>query len=214
MRTWIVAGMIVVAAGLVGTAGAQNAMSAKPDAKDQKKMEKKTEIATFAGGCFWCMQTPFDDVKGVKATTVGYTGGTKKNPTYEEVGGGKTGHCESIEIEFDPNVISYAQMLDVYWHNIDPTSGDGQFCDRGNQYRPEIFYHGDEQKRLAEESKKKVEEKFGTVPVQIVAATTFYPAEEYHQKFYMKNPDRYHEYRTGCGRDRRLKELWGDQAGH
>ena len=175
--------------------------------------KKKTEIATFAGGCFWCMEKPFDDVKGVISTTSGYTGGTKKNPTYEEVGAGKTGHCESMQIEFDPSKVSYETLLQVYWHNIDPTQSDGQFCDHGNQYRAEIFYHDAAQKAAAEASKKEVEKKFGFVAVNITPASTFYPAEEYHQDFYLKNPDRYHEYRTGCGRDRRLKELGGADAG-
>jgi peptide-methionine (S)-S-oxide reductase len=180
---------------------------------DDKKASKKTSIATFAGGCFWCMEAPFDDVKGVLATTSGYTGGTKKNPTYHEVGGGKTGHCEAVEIEFDPSRITYEQLLLVYWHNVDPTSGDGQFCDRGNQYRPEIFYHDAAQKTAAESSKKEVEKKFGAVPVNVTPASAFYPAEEYHQDFYTKDPDQYYQYRKGCGRDRRLKELWGDAAG-
>jgi peptide-methionine (S)-S-oxide reductase len=206
------AGM-VLAVGLVGMVRAEKTEPTRPVAAPAG-MEKKTELATFAGGCFWCMEAPFDDVKGVKSTTSGYTGGTKRNPKYEEVGSGQTGHCEAIQIEYDPTVVSYRQLLDAYWHNIDPTSGDGQFCDRGNQYRPEIFYHNEEQKALAEASRKDVEKKFGEVPVKIEAAGTFYPAEEYHQDFYMKNPDRYHEYRTGCGRDRRLKELWGAGAGH
>jgi peptide-methionine (S)-S-oxide reductase len=182
-------------------------------AQSAEKDSKETAVATFAGGCFWCMEAPFDDVKGVKSTTSGYTGGTKKNPTYHEVSAGKTGHAESIQIEFDPSKVSFEELLQVYWHNIDPTSGDGQFCDRGNQYRPEIFYHDAAQKAAAEASKREVEKKFGEVPVSITAASTFYPAEEYHQDFYTKDPDQYHSYRTGCGRDRRLKQLWGDEAG-
>lgn len=180
-------------------------------AADQKE-PAKASIATFAGGCFWCMEAPFDDVKGVKSTTSGYTGGTKKNPTYHEVGEGKTGHCEALEIEFDPSKVTYAELLQVYWHNIDPTSANGQFCDRGNQYRAEIFYHDAAQKAAAEASRQDVEKKFGAVEVNITAASTFYPAEEYHQDYYTKDPDGYHRYRAGCGRDRRLKELWGDQA--
>ncbi len=177
------------------------------------KKDSKTALATFAGGCFWCMESPYDHIKGVKATVSGYTGGTKKNPTYHEVGTGKTGHAESIEIEFDPSQVTYEELLQVYWHNIDPTSGDGQFCDRGNQYRPEIFYHDAAQKAAAEASKVQVEKKFGSVPVNITAASTFYPAEEYHQDYCTKEPDNYSQYRSGCGRDRRLKELWGDEAG-
>lgn len=178
-----------------------------------KKESTRTSIATFAGGCFWCMEAPFDDVKGVISTTSGYTGGTKKNPTYHEVGSGTTGHCETMQIEFDPSKVSYETLLQVYWHNIDPTQSDGQFCDHGNQYRAEIFYHDAAQKAAAEASKKEVEKKFGVVTVKITPASTFYPAEEYHQDFYTKDPEQYHAYRTGCGRDRRLKELWGDDAG-
>jgi peptide-methionine (S)-S-oxide reductase len=173
-----------------------------------------TAIATFAGGCFWCMEPPFDDVKGVRATISGYTGGAEKNPTYEQVSNRETGHCEAIQVEYDPARVSYAQLLEVYWHNIDPTSGDGQFCDRGPQYRPEIFYHDGEQKRLAEESRARVEKQLGTVAVKITPAGAFWPAEDYHQDFYTKEPEHYAAYRKGCGRDRRLQELWGHGAGH
>jgi peptide-methionine (S)-S-oxide reductase len=176
-----------------------------------KKPPVKPSVATFAGGCFWCMEKPFDFVTGVKSTTSGYAGGTGKNPTYNDYQ--KTGYTEVLQVEFDPSKVSYEALLEVYWHNIDPTSGDGQFCDRGNQYRPEIFYHDAAQKAAAEASKKEVEKKFGAVPVKITALTRFYPAEEYHQDYYQKNPDEYHRYRTGCGRDRRLQQLWGDQAG-
>jgi peptide-methionine (S)-S-oxide reductase len=170
------------------------------------------EKATFAGGCFWCMEPAFDKLPGVKSVISGYTGGQKLNPTYEEVSSGTTGHAESIEITYDPAVISYSKLLDVFWHNIDPTVKDRQFCDVGSQYRSAIFYHNEEQKRSAEASKKALEEskRFpGPVYTEIVAATTFYPAEEYHQKYYQKNPIRYKYYRYGCGRDQRLKELWG-----
>ena len=180
------------------------------------KDQKKTEIATFAGGCFWCMEGPFDDVKGVVSTTSGYTGGTRKDPNYQnyyEAKSGETPHTEAIEIEFDPSKVTYAELLKVYWHNIDPTSGDGQFCDRGPQYRAEIFYHDAAQKAAADASKAEVEKKFGEVPVNITAASTFYPAEEYHQDYYTKNPERYHLYRTGCERDRRLDQFWGSAAG-
>ena len=171
--------------------------------------EKKTAVATFAGGCFWCMEPPYDHIKGVKRTTSGYTGGTQKNPTYEEVCTGTTGHAEAVEIEYDPTQVTYSQLLDVYWHNIDPTVKNRQFVDRGTQYRTAIFYHDDEQKRLAEASKKDVEKIFGSVEVEIVPASTFYPAEEYHQDFYMTNPDHYNAYKHGSGRERRLEQLWG-----
>jgi len=169
------------------------------------------EKATFAGGCFWCMEPAFDKLQGVKSVISGYTGGHKQNPTYEEVSSGVTGHAESIEVAYDPSIISYSTLLDVFWHNIDPTVKDRQFCDVGSQYRSAIFYHTEEQKRLAEASKKALEQskRFpGPIYTEIVPATTFYPAEEYHQKYYQKNPIRYKYYRYSCGRDQRLKELW------
>jgi len=173
--------------------------------------------ATFAGGCFWCMEAPFDKLPGVKSVTAGYTGGFKSNPTYEEVSSGTTGHAESVQIVYDPKVIGYQKLLDVYWHNIDPTVTDQQFCDHGNQYRTAIFVHDDEQLKLAQASKEQVEKtKTFKEPVvtQIVKAGEFWPAEEYHQHYYKKNPVRYNYYRVGCGRDRRLEQLWGQAAGH
>jgi peptide-methionine (S)-S-oxide reductase len=174
-----------------------------------------TELATFAGGCFWCMEPPFDSLKGVISTTSGYAGGQEKNPTYEEVSEGKTGHAESVQIEFDPTKVSYRTLLEVYWVNTDPTTADRQFCDWGNQYRPAIFYHNNEQKKIAEESRKTLNENRtvkGQIVTEIVPLTRFYPAEEYHQDFYKKNPSRYYSYRKGCGRDKRLQELWGGNA--
>jgi peptide-methionine (S)-S-oxide reductase len=168
--------------------------------------------ATFAGGCFWCMEPPFDKLDGVISTTSGYTGGHKENPTYEEVSSGTTGHAEAIQILYDPEKITYHQLLEVFWKNVDPTDGGGQFCDRGSQYRAAIFYHDDGQKRLAEQSKKALIESkdFKEIATEITAASTFYPAEEYHQDYYRKNPVRYKFYRYGCGRDKRLKDLWGE----
>jgi peptide-methionine (S)-S-oxide reductase len=177
----------------------------------------RLEKATFAGGCFWCMEAPFDKLDGVVSVTSGYTGGEKKAPTYEEVSAGGTGHAESVQIVYDPARIGYPKLLDVFWHNIDPTVRDRQFCDAGHQYRSAIFYHGAEQKRLAEESKlalERVKPFREPIVTEIVAAGTFYPAEEYHQNYYRKNPLRYAYYRRGCGRDKRLKELWGSAAGH
>lgn len=165
--------------------------------------------ATFAGGCFWCMEPPYDKLEGVYSTTSGYIGGHKDNPTYKEVSAGGTGHTEAVEVLYDPEKVSYEKLLEVFWVNIDPTVKDRQFCDPGSQYRTGIFYHTDEQKALAEASKAPVVEKFGTVHTEIVAASTFYAAEEYHQDYYKKNPVRYKYYRTGCGRDKRLEELWG-----
>ena len=176
--------------------------------------EKKLDKATFAGGCFWCMEHPFEELEGVRSVTSGYTGGHKKNPTYEEVSAGVTGHAESVQVVYDPEKISYSRLLDVFWRNIDPTTPNRQFCDVGTQYRPAIFYHNQEQKRLAEESKRVLENsgRFNTkIATEIVAASEFWPAEEYHQKYYSKNPVRYKFYRYNCGRDQRLKELWGDK---
>jgi peptide-methionine (S)-S-oxide reductase len=172
--------------------------------------------ATFAGGCFWCMEPPFEKIPGVASVTSGYTGGEKVDPTYEEVSAGRTGHAEAVEILYDPAKVTYPQLLDVFWHNVDPTQADGQFCDHGRQYRTAIYTHDAEQKRLAEESKQQVLAKLQKpVVTEIVPAARFYPAEEYHQDFYKRNPVRYYTYRAGCGRDRRLKELWGaDAAGH
>jgi peptide-methionine (S)-S-oxide reductase len=177
----------------------------------------RLEKATFAGGCFWCMEAPFDKLPGVASVTSGYTGGTLKNPTYEQVSAGGTGHAESVQIVYDPARISYTKLLDIYWHNIDPTVRDQQFCDHGHQYRSAIFYENDEQRRLALASRAALEKSKPfkeNIVTEIVPAGTFYPAEEYHQHYYRKNPIRYHYYRSSCGRDRRLKELWGDAAGH
>ncbi|TMJ27993.1 MAG: peptide-methionine (S)-S-oxide reductase MsrA [Alphaproteobacteria bacterium] len=170
--------------------------------------------ATFAGGCFWCMEAPFDKLDGVVSVTVGYTGGTKTNPTYEQVSAGSTGHAESVQLTYDPGKIGYAKLLDVFWHNIDPVTPDAQFCDHGHQYRSAVFYRDEEQKRLAEASKAELA-KSGRfkqpIVTEIVSAATFWPAEDYHQHYYLKNPLRYKFYRTACGRDRRLEELWGRQ---
>lgn len=174
--------------------------------------KKATEHAIFAGGCFWCMEHPFDILPGVISTTSGYTGGQKKNPTYEEVSSGRTGHTEAVQVVYDPKKVTYEKLLDVFWHNIDPTVKDEQFCDHGSQYRSGIFYHDDEQRRLAEASKAALDRnKPFSQPIvtEITRATEFYPAEDYHQDFYLKNPLRYKYYRSGCGRDNRLKQLWG-----
>ena len=174
-----------------------------------------TATATFAGGCFWCMQSEFEQLPGVVKTTVGYTGGKVKNPTYEQVSSGTTGHAESIQVVFDPAVVSYEKLLDVFWSNVDPLTVDAQFCDQGTQYRTAIFTADDEQQRLAEASKKKIEDskRFDKpIVTEIVRAGEFWPAEEYHQRYHEKNPVRYKTYRWGCGRDQRLKELWGNAA--
>jgi len=173
-------------------------------------------VATFAGGCFWCMEPPYDKLPGVVATISGYTGGRKVNPTYEEVSSGTTGHAESVTVVYDPKKVTYEKLLDVFWHNIDPTVKDRQFCDGGTQYRTAIFYHDEAQRKAAEASKAALEKSKPfrePIVTEIVMAGPFYPAEDYHQDFYMKNPVRYQLYRSGCGRDARLKQLWGDQAG-
>lgn len=176
---------------------------------------EKIEVATFAGGCFWCMEGPFESLEGVKSVISGYTGGTKENPTYEEVSSGTTGHAEAVQVTYDANKISYSKLLDVLWRSMDPTDAGGQFVDRGTQYRPGVFYHSAEQKKLAEESKAALEKsKRFKKPVvaEITVFTKFYPAEEYHQDYYKKNRVRYEYYRFRSGRDNFLKGVWGKQA--
>jgi len=172
-----------------------------------------TAIAIFAGGCFWCMEPPFEKLDGVLSVVSGYTGGHKENPTYREVCEGKTGHAEAIEITYDANIISYDQLLDVFWMNIDPTDARGQFVDRGSQYRTGIFYLNEEQKRQAEDSRKRLAEsgRFDRpIVTEITEATAFYPAEDYHQDYYRENTVRYNVYRYNSGRDRYLKNVWGE----
>lgn len=168
--------------------------------------------ATFAGGCFWCVEEAFEKVSGVISATSGYTGGNVDNPTYRQVTSGQTGHAEAVEVIYDPVQITYEQLLDVFWRNVDPTVVDRQFCDFGDQYRTAIFVHGDEQMRLAEASKKALEESkpfADPIVTPIVAASTFYAAEDYHQDYYKRNPLRYKYYKWNCGRAQRLEELWG-----
>jgi peptide-methionine (S)-S-oxide reductase len=192
------------------------ALAQQPTPPPRAPLQTQYATATFAGGCFWCMEPPFDKIDGVISTTSGYTGGSVVNPTYEQVSAGGTGHAEAVQIVYDPTRVSYAKLLEVFWHNIDPTVKDRQFCDRGSQYRSGIFVHDSEQHRLAEASKAALEKtKPFKEPIvtEITLARTFYPAETYHQDYYLKNPIRYAYYRNGCGRDARLKELWGAQAG-
>ncbi len=203
IRSTILA-VVMLAAGL---AHGQQAPSTIPNGK--------TATATFAGGCFWCMESDFDKVAGVISTTSGYIGGKTADPTYPQVSAGGTGHAEAIQIVYDPAKVSYAQLLDVFWRNIDPLTKDRQFCDDGDQYRSAVFFHDEAQRRLAEETRKKVAARFAPrqVHTQVAAATRFYPAEDYHQEYYVKNPARYKFYRWNCGRDRRLEELWGKKDG-
>lgn len=177
----------------------------------------RTETAIFAGGCFWCVESDFDKIDGVVSTTSGYIGGRKANPTYQEVSSGWTGHTEAVKVEFDPARISYAQLLEKFWPTIDPTVKDQQFCDVGSQYRTGIYPINDAQLKAAQASKaalEKVKPFSAPVVTEIVLAGTFYPAEEYHQDYYLKNPIRYGFYRKNCGRDARLKQLWREKATH
>lgn len=168
--------------------------------------------ATFAGGCFWCMEKPFDHLAGVQSTTSGYTGGTLANPTYEQVSAGGTGHVESVQVVYDPAQVSYEELLAVFWKNVDPFDNRGQFCDKGSQYRAKIFVQGDQQ-QLAEASKQRLQAQFADSPIvtAIELSQVFYPAEDYHQDYYLKHPVRYNFYRTACGRDKRLAEVWGSE---
>lgn len=171
--------------------------------------------AVFAGGCFWCMEKPFDKVTGVLSTTSGYTGGAPDHPTYMQVANKQTTHFEAIRIVYDPEAVTYARLLEVFWHNIDPTQGDGQFCDKGPQYRSAVFTSVAAEVAAATASRQAVEKELGVAVVtEILDSATFWEAEDYHQDFYEKNPGRYTSYRMGCGRDRRLGALWGDKAGH
>lgn len=195
---------------LTGTAAA---VAARPSAEDS---DADSATAIFAGGCFWCMEPPFDELEGVISTTSGYIGGRLPDPTYEDVSAGRTGHAEAVKIVYDPEVVSYETLLEVFWRNVDPLTENRQFCDAGSQYRTAIFYVNDNQQALAEASKRSLEQsgRFDRpIVTEIAAAGTFYDAEEYHQDYYEKNPLRYKFYRFQCGRDQRLEELWGEEAG-
>ena len=189
----------------------QSGQSGQTGQAGQSGQTSEFALATFAGGCFWCMEPPYDELDGVISTVAGYIGGARRNPPYGEGSTGRTGHTEAMEIRYDPSKITYQELLDVFWVNIDPTVDDRQFCDRGSQYRAGVFYHNAEQKALAEASKRKIIEtgRFDRVVTEITPASRFYRAEEYHQDYYIKNPLRYKFYRYNCGRDRRLEELWG-----
>jgi peptide-methionine (S)-S-oxide reductase len=182
----------------------------------QSEGKAATAKATFAGGCFWCVEEAYDKVPGVVATTSGYMGGKVKDPTYEQVTTGRTGHAEVVQVEYDPAKVSYAKLVEVFWRNIDPTQKDGQFCDHGPQYRSAIFYHDEEQKRVAEASRvalQKTKPFKGEIVTEITKAGPFYSAEGYHQDFHLKSPARYKFYKSGCGRDARLQQLWGKSGG-
>ena len=201
---------LMLAGGAAMSYAAQGGQSTPPSSG-------RTEKATFAGGCFWCMEPPFEKLKGVLSVVSGYTGGHTEDPKYEEVSAGGTGHAESVQVLYDPSVISYEKLLEVFWRNIDPTTKDRQFVDVGSQYRTAIFYHSEEQRRLAEESKKQLEAsgRFGKPLVtEIVPAGKFYPAEGYHQDYSKKNPTRYKFYRFNSGRDQYLDRIWGKDREH
>jgi len=186
-----------------------NVVDAMPGISSSEHSQAK---ATFAGGCFWCMEEVFEGVEGVVSVISGYTGGEIANPTYEQVSAGGTGHAEAIEVLYDPDKVTYQKLLTVFWHNIDPTTPNAQFCDHGNQYRSAIFYHDEKQKEDVDASLQKVNHtKFfpQAIVTEIVPASVFYPAEEYHQDFYTKNPVRYKYYKWNCGRAKRLEQLWG-----
>lgn len=170
--------------------------------------------AVFAGGCFWCMEPPFDKLEGVISTTSGYIGGTVPNPSYAQVSSGRTGHTEAVEVVYDPDQVSYEQLLDIFWRNIDPLDAGGQFCDRGSQYRSAVFVGTEPERQQAEASRARIQTRFDqSIATEVVDDSPFYPAEDYHQDYYLKNPIRYQLYRFGCGRDARLNALWGSEAG-
>ena len=211
-QRWLLIAALVMATGYVWLSGGfvgMTSMYAQQGGTEVQGPEKPgLAVATFAAGCFWCTEADFDKVPGVVSTTSGYTGGTVANPAYRQVTSGQTGHAEAVRIVFDPAVVSYGALLDHYWKNVDPFVANRQFCDSGNQYRPEIFFHDEAQRRAAEASKAQVQQKFREpIVVAITAAQPFYRAEEYHQDYYMNNSAQYRFYRFGCGRDRRLEEI-------
>jgi len=190
-------------------AGLALAMAAQLSASSA---QAETQLAVFAGGCFWCMEKPFDELEGVESTVSGYIGGHKKNPSYRQVSAGRTGHTEAVQVKYDPALVSYSSLLQIFWRNIDPFDAKGQFCDKGSQYRSGIFYHSHEQKQAAEASLAALvtgKLRGRDIATEITAASRFYPAESYHQDYYQKNPVRYNYYRYRCGRDKRLRQIWG-----
>jgi peptide-methionine (S)-S-oxide reductase len=213
-RAWALWAAIGTAAALAGWLGGAHSQAA-PAAADKAPTATATARAIFAGGCFWCVESDFDKVEGVVSTTSGYIGGTVANPSYEQVSAKGTGHAEAVEVVFDPRKVSYAALVERYWHSIDPTVKDRQFCDVGSPYRTAIFAVDDEQLKAAQASRAALEKSKPfkePIVTEIVKAGAFYPAESYHQDYHTKNPVRYAYYRASCGRDARLKALWGDQA--
>lgn len=206
---------IIIAAAVVATGAAATLIASPTRQIAPSAVAAQIDTATFAGGCFWSMERPFDHTAGVVSVIVGYTGGTMANPTYDDVGTRTTGHAESVEVHYDPTKVSYDKLLYIYWHNIDPVTREAQFCDHGDDYRTAIFYHNDAQRKAAEASKAELDRSGlfkSPVVTQIAAASTFWKAEEYHQHYADRNPIQYNLYRIGCGRDARLKDLWGSSA--
>ena len=205
--------LALIAVASIGCGPASRAEKAANEVA-QPDRQPPAALATFAGGCFWCMEPPYDKLPGVIATVSGYTGGHLVNPTYKQVTKGDSGHYEAVQVSYDPRVVSYERLLHVFWRNIDPLDNGGQFCDRGTSYRTAVFFHDAEQQALALASRDGVVDRFeATVVTPLVEASTFYPAEDYHQNYYEVNPLRYKYYRHSCGRDDRLEQLWGDEAG-
>jgi len=207
---WLLAALAAALPSFAASAPAPSARTAAPPAAPAR-----TEKATFAAGCFWCAEAAFEGKPGVISVVSGYSGGEERDPTYEQVSAGRTGHYESVQVTFDPAKIGYERILDIFWRNVDPTQGDGQFCDRGGQYRSAIFVMSATQRRIAEESRRRlVAKKRWKAPVvtPVLEFRSFWPAEAYHQDYHRKNPVEYRTYRLGCGRDRRLRELWGEGA--
>jgi len=211
MRTlWLVTVFLTVAC----AKGNPDLRMAERNSPPPKTTLHATATATFAGGCFWCIEAPFEKVPGVADAVSGYTGGTVENPTYRQVGSGTTGHTEAVQVHYDPSIVSYEQLLDFLWRQFDPTDDGGSFVDRGSQYRPGIFYHDEEQRAVAEESRRRLEESGRLdkpIATPVVPLDVFYVAEDYHQDFYKKDPQRYHSYRRGSGRDQFLDRVWGDE---
>lgn len=199
---------------LIGCTPSSDAEHTVEAAPDLPLPAAVADTATFAGGCFWCMEPPYDNIDGVASTTSGFAGGEIEDPSYRQVANGATDHTEVVQVIYDSTKVDYEQLLHVYWHNVDPFDGGGQFCDRGSQYRPAIFVHDTRQRRLAEQSKATVADQFeNPIAVEIEPLDAFYAAEEYHQNYYQKNPADYKNYRRGCKRDARLEEIWGEAAG-
>jgi peptide methionine sulfoxide reductase msrA/msrB len=206
--------VLAISTGMLLTAFQKQDQQPQEESTAMNINQKNLQRATFAGGCFWCVESDFEKINGVAEVVSGYTGGQDENPTYQEVSAGGTGHAEAVQVIYDPDKVSYKELLDVFWRHVDPTDSGGQFVDRGNQYRTAIFYHDEEQRRLAEASKKELEQsgRFGKpIATEIIALETFYPAEDYHQDYYKKNPLRYKFYRSGSGRDQFLERVWGSE---